>query len=644
MPARLDGLSNCLTGIGDPDVDTRLATRRTWAFQRSVYELEQEWLQSWMAYVEVSTLPEAMFRAGFDVINIKPDTIDSASIRSWVEGDLTVMPDGSVSRQRGLGYHAWQLREQGDKFGGALLYPILDDGLDPREPLDVRRIERVVGWEVFDRGEITPWGSSRNLEPQYYVLSDVVSLLESGEHTLQPGDIIHASRVIVHKGRDGVSRREQRYRQWWGVSVLELNEPARRAAEYGAECARTYMDRVSWLHLSMAELNELLQTTDDAGNEIGEDIVSTRLRTIRKFARTLGIVATDGGRAGSAASEVNQPIPPRNPDKLESVGESSGDLAKLVELNWTEWAYGSRLPASIAFGQAPTGLRGGDNVGDWQKFEGDVKFAQRNWGTRVINKMLLIEFAAKQGPTGGVIPDEWEIHWRPLRISTPSELAEIDRKRAEADEVRIRSSVIAPDEVREQRLVKGDVDGPLRVEPTVTEEEAVAPEPALVGIASAVLEAAIAVGEGTITPEFFASYLTSIDEARYPEVRATEIAQSARSFSDDLGVAEAEVSTDDAPEMVEPFSTDPRPSDLMKPRDIAAKLSERFGMPLHTATVTALARRNGLRRWSLAGKSGFSLADIERVLASEVEPQRADSSGASVGRLAVVGGRVCRVG
>lgn len=633
VPSRLDGLSNCLTGLGDPEVDTRLATRRTWSYHPPVTELEQEWMQSWMAYVEVSTIPEAMFRSGFDIINIKPDTIDVGSLRSYMEGDLQPRPDGTLDLKRSLSYYAWKLREQGDKVGGAVLYPVLDDGLDPREPLDIRRIRRVVGWQVFDRGEITPWGGLRNLRPVYYVMSDVLAASGDTEYHLQPGDVIHASRVIVHEGRPGLSPREQRFRNWWGLSVLELNAPARKAAEYGAACARTYMDRVSWLHLSMAELNEMLAEKDDDGNDIGEAIVSARLRTIRKFAHLLGIVATDGGRQPDTASEVDQQIRGRNPDKLESVGESSGDLAKLVEMNWNEWSYGSRLPPSIAFGQTPSGLRGGDNEGDWQKFEGDVKLQQTTWGTWVINQMLMLEFAAKEGPTNGVIPEHWEIRWRPLRQSTALEIAAIAEAQARADRVRIESNVVEASEVRDQRLVRGDLDGPLRVEADVTDETA-GVGPAQVGIATSALEGGIAVGEGRVSPKFLARWLTSIDEARYPPATAAQMAEDAASgrptAAPTLPGAQP-VPTEDAldPAIAEPkpeaFSTDPRPSDLHTPQDIRDLLATKWpAMQLHTRTITRMAEKHGLRKWPLAGKAGYSLADIEAVLSGEVEPPDAD--------------------
>ena len=66
MQDRFDGLGNCATGLDDEERDTRRQIRRTLPHQRSVAELEAEWLSSWMAYREVSLLAEALFREGFD--------------------------------------------------------------------------------------------------------------------------------------------------------------------------------------------------------------------------------------------------------------------------------------------------------------------------------------------------------------------------------------------------------------------------------------------------------------------------------------------------------------------------------------------------------------------------------------------------
>jgi hypothetical protein len=618
---RTDGLSNCIEGLGDPSIDTRLQTYRTWHYQPPVEELEQEFQQNWMAYIEVWLLASTMFRAGYDLINVEPE-IDTAAVASYAEGDLHVGPDGSLQQTKGMSWYARELKIQGDKFGGAALFPILDDGLDPREPLNLNRIERVRGWTVFDRREITPVPTGRNTLPQYYMLSDVVGLdaASNGTRVLAPGDVIHRSRLRFNMGREGMSARAQRNRNWWGFSVLELNERARLAAERASEHLSSFIAKASWLHYSMAMLDELLQRKDAAGNEVGEEWLRRRMLAFRKNATNFGIAVTDGGRE-AYNTESGQMIPARPGDSVESIIESSGDLSKIADYKQVEWARGAGLPPGVAFSDSGnTGLRGGEDGGAWQKFGGDVQAAQNGEdGTGCLNWMYTIAFSARQGPTSGMRPKSWTIRWKPLRLPTPMEIAEIAKAQAEADRVRIESGVIKALEVRDQRLVRGDTDGPLRVSDDTTDEGGVGP--AQVGIASALLEIGLAAGRGEVTPEFVTEYVRSIDEPRFAGDAAQRFADSARpktapsagvpgAATDPLAQVLPQADAEPAAEEPEPFSTDPRPSDLMTPGDLAEIVTARFGISQGSQSINAMARRHDLRRWKVGTSSGYSKAEI----------------------------------
>lgn len=618
---RQDGLVNCVTGLGDDELDTSTHTRRTWSYQRSVWDLEQEFIQNWMAAREVSQLPWDMFREGFDLVGL-PEGTDLAAIMSYIEGDFRVRPDGQVEEIEGINSLAHRLRREGDKLGGAVLLPIVDDGLDPIEPLDLRRIRSIKGWVLLDRSEITPWAgyAGVNTRPEYFVLSDVLSSERAGKD-LQPGDIIHRSRLIIHEGVE-LSTREMRRRNWWGASVLEKNERQRRGAEEGEAYANTYLDRASWLGYWMSNLNEMLAAKDPDGNPVGEEIVSGRMRTFRTNTRTLGVAVLDGG-SKQATTENGQVLPERLPDKIESVSESAGDLPGLVRLNWESWQMGSTMPKSIAFGDTVGGLNSGANAGDWQSWSGFVHAHQVDWGTPIINMILLLTFAAHNGPTNGVIPETWQIVWRPLLRPSPLEKAQIAKAQAEADNARIGSNTVKADEVRKQRMELGDLDGPLRVEPEegIVEDTTGLP-PAQVGIATASLEGGVAVGEGRVTEEFLAGWLTSIDEERYPPEKAAAMAASAvqrgvlPTGPDGMPADEAQDEADAEAEEVAPFSNDPRPSDLMSAKSIAEMVRARFGADVNITgrKITNMGNRGEIRWWPVAGAKYYSQAEAEAVL------------------------------
>lgn len=616
---RYDGLANALTALGDPDVDTRKVTTRSAPVQRTVFELEGEFAESWMANKEVSAIPAAMYRPGFTLTNVKPATLDVSGVQSILEGEQKVGANGQIDRQRGLLWYAWQNTEQGNKLGGSALLVIVDDGLDPIEPLDTRRIQRVVGWEVLDRYEISPWlGSGLNSEPEYYVLTDVLRHSTSALK-LQPGHIIHRSRLWINPGKL-LSRREMRARGWWGASVLELNWEPRRGAEESLQYLLTYMDRASWLHMQIAELNELLKMKDSDGVAIGESAVRTRMKTMRMCTRTFGIAVTDGGKQGVTNQAEQISIPGRAADKLESVGESVGSLPEIEARARENWQAGWGAPKSIAFGDGTNGLRGGDNKGDQQTWEGMRRDGLQDGGIEQVNWMLLITFAAKEGPTGGVIPD-WTLEPKPLYVATPAEKAAEQKLVADADHVRIADGVVDADEVREQRMVLGDHDGHLRAMKLIGKDQA--GKQKLIGVVTGLLDAGSKVYQNEMSAEYMAWVLPRVDPTITPEAalqgaeaarnKALPVANAALTGTVAVGQDQAAGAEDMVTdEEVGLFSSDPIPvGGLMKAREIKDRLRAEGFLGMTTQRIKKLARDKVIRVWDqLGSEPGFSLQDV----------------------------------
>jgi hypothetical protein len=575
---RADGLYNVITGLNDPDVDTRQHTERQYRGPRSTWELEAEWQQSWLAAAEIDQMPADMYRSGFDILDVNPP-LDMSKMRSYIEGDLRIRWDGTLDNRPSLSSIAWQFTHTGDKLGGSALYPIMADGLDPREPLDLRRVDRVIGWEVFGRDEITPGYYSSSLEPEFYILSDVLG----GNFDLRPGDVIHRSRLLIHPGLP-LSRRETRNRQGWGASLLERNWELRRAVEESLQYLLTYIDRASWLHCSIAQLTEMLAKEDDDGNNVGEDDVRRMLRTMRYCARTLGMVATDAGRAEGEIAADGKPIPARPGDKLESITESSGDLSKINAATIDHWVYALQRPRTIALGEGTNGLRGGDNDGDQQKWAGDVQHRWNIVGVPALNFMLIHEFAAKRGPTNGVVPKSWTLSRRPLRVQTAIEQAKEREAIIAGDILLKKEGVVTNDEIRQQRLVNGDYAGPLKVQGKLAQE--ISRDPLTVGLIDAIVQMLLAIAKNELPVDAFAPAAAMISEGRVDIEKARGLAATLREGLAGLrgtavptsidtpaltaavpaadGVLPTEPSADE-PEAPEPFSTDPRPTDLMTP-------------------------------------------------------------------------------
>jgi hypothetical protein len=385
----------------------------------------------------------------------------------------------------------------------------------------------------------------------------------------------------------------------------------------------------------------MLDEEDDDGNNIGEDSVRRMIKTLRWCARTFGIVATDAGR-GAGVTADGQPVAAKPADTLQSIAESSGDLSKINSAALDHWVYAIQRPRTIALGEGTNGLRGGDNDGDQQKWGGDVQLRRMVVGTPTINWMLMHEFAAKRGPTKGIIPQKWTLNWRPLRMQTPAEIA-AERKAINEGDLMLKSAgIVTGDEIRQQRLVNGDYAGALKVTGKLAEE--VSREPLTVGLIDSLVALLTSIAKRELPVEVFASAADMLSEGRIDRVRAGELADELRNGLGNMGgpaappagagpvsIQTPPPAADGAPEDAEPeepepapFSTDPRPNDLMEPREIAKLIQERFGLPYGSASVTALAKRHGLRRWPVGTKSGFSKAEIFKAFDDDLlEPEPA---------------------
>jgi len=476
---------------------------------------------------------------------------------------------------------------------------------------------------VLDRREIMPWYGRGDVEPQYYMLTSVTWLPPGSE--IRTGQVIHKSRLWVNVGRE-LSRTEMRARQGWGASWLEMNWAWRRGAEEALSYLLTYAWRASWLNLSIANLDEMLKSVDEEGTEIGPELVDRRAQLFRQQATTLGIGITDAGSGGQVLVSGTK-IEGRPADKIESIGESVGDLPKIEETARNVWRMGTAIPASIAFGEGVNGLRGGANEGDWMTWEGQVQGAQSNDGNFIVNWMLTLVFAAKDGPTGGMIPT-WTLEPKPLRAPTADEKIGEQNSLAEGDARRILDRVVSPAEVRKQRVELQDF-GPLRIMDGIDTTEA--ETPLRVGDLTVLFDTAKAIKAGEMTAEAGAQLIALAAGDRYTPEQAMAFAVAslpqapaapttsttgASSTSPAVLVGPGEPDEVDSDADVVAFTLDPLPPGGVKTaKQIVTELAGQI--PITVRTIRKLARPGAdgspplIRVWDTFGREpGYSIAEV----------------------------------
>jgi hypothetical protein len=142
--------------------------------------------------------------------------------------------------------------------------------------------------------------------------------------------------------------------------------------------------------------------------------------------------------------------------RRESV--SVAGLPELLERSMLRLAAGAGMPVSLLMGQAPSGLNAtGDSDIRW--FYDHVRAFQKKHLRKVLRRIYTIIMLAKDGPTGGKVPDNWEIIFNPLWQMTPAETEKMRLDVANRDNVYIQAQVLTPEEVARDRF-GGDTYNP----------------------------------------------------------------------------------------------------------------------------------------------------------------------------------------
>jgi hypothetical protein len=486
---RGDGLYNIVTGIGD-----ELRDKSRWTTMQRV-ELGQSEVESLYQCEAIAArivdLPaDDLTREGF-TIDGAPG-LDVKAVMSAIEEIGRDCEGRPTSIMRCLSdLHRW-----GDKYGGALLIAAVDDGLPPIEPLDLNRIDRVRGFVVVDRWDVSPI-SVGNGPPEAYQLSFSDGRLQE--------QIVHASRVQKFTGFP-LPYRRMRQRGWWGVSQYSRLWPRLRQYMTVHGYSETLLHNFT---IRVFKIIGLLAAR--SGQD--EDLLRTRLRALDLGADILHGLFLDAGNEKRPGEEFIQ--------QTMSIAGWSDLLDRFVNA----LVAATPIPRSRLLGETAGGLNSGSNSGETRSYYDWIGAKQDQLATPWLNWCLEILFAAKQGPTRGQRPPEWTIQWNPLWQPSEEEQARVRTANAQADQAYWTIGAVSADEIRKTRHELGSVGhieaetedpdlGELAAEPdgdgVVAEESA--PGTEIKSVQSAALNGA------QITS--FLELATAVAEGRIPKLTA----------------------------------------------------------------------------------------------------------------------------
>jgi phage-related protein (TIGR01555 family) len=414
----IDGLYNLVTGLGVRARDK--STAASWEFESlTQQQCDAIYASSGLAARIVDLVPYHTFRRGFELkTTAAPEFADRVMDRWHVLRAADRIADAM----------RWARL-----YGGGAVVVAVDDGLDPREPMRIERVRGIRGLRAVSRWELQPrvvvddpYGSDIG-EPELYDLNPLES---SGPFGIAlrsaAGPVaVHRSRVLRFDGHP-LPPSVRRVRQGWGGSMLER---ARKAINNW----RTVLDGLAVVGADFAPLTIHVKNLKAllAGN--GERDVLAWFDLQARMRSIINAILLD------------------NDEKAERQTVTLAGVEHLVNSMHLDVATETGLPMTWIVGGQGTGL-GQTHDADTRRGYDMIAAEQESGQVRSACETVLgLIMREPSGATGGKELEDWQIEWRPLWQPTEIELADIQLKTAQRDDIYMNWGVLQPVEVRRSR-------------------------------------------------------------------------------------------------------------------------------------------------------------------------------------------------
>jgi uncharacterized protein len=404
---RNDALGNVLTGLGGKG-DRAQATRPIQRSDLSVEELEMllrdptiERICS--AYPEDAVKKGVEFTLGGD--DGKDFSKETEAMRLYcstlaVRGERLqeeILDHGTISSEMDAIAQAQFLA---NVYGGAGILIDIDDGVDPSEPIQAKKIKTIRGLHVLDRWQISPEAKFTLdwTNPTHYRLN-----LGNRPETLNDGEfisLVHRSRVLRFDGRNGrkmPSRVLQRNSGWGQSSIDAVWEVWRDYATVFQYLSNMIADCSLFVYKLRG-----LRAAIEAGHE---DKLRRRFQSLRQSVDVLGGAALDA-----------------DGEDVQWATRTFAGLPELTDRFKDLLIAATEMPLSIIFGRGATGLAAqGTGETEAKIWAGQVENYQKTALQSHLRHLYTLVWLAKDGPTKGKIPEDWDFRFPSLIVQSEAE-------------------------------------------------------------------------------------------------------------------------------------------------------------------------------------------------------------------------------
>lgn len=431
---RTDGLQNALSGLGDPTVDKGQAGEWKRGGLLSRGTLETMYVENDLAATIVDALPDDARRAG---VKVSAGTDEVAGENEEEDPFAAFLRDFNVVD------HFAKASKWARLYGGAAIIIGAKDGRDPDQPLDVDNLESIAWLQVVDMWELMPASFNNDFQSPNYNEPETYNLYPTNIGGLATGfgavgekrvsaqpektqQVVHHTRVIRFEG-DEIPTRLSASVGYWGLSVLQKTK---QKVEQFLAVEQSMANRIQEAQYDAVFLHGLGETLDQ---DNGEEKVRKRILTMSMGKGPVKALVMDGE------------------DRWENRVAQFTGLFEIYDAFASSLAAAAKMSRVRLFGEPPGGMSTDDRAGRANWHDQVDSFREDEWR---VGLEYLIELAmlASDGPTSGVVPDDWSVEFGDLEQLTPLEEAEQRKAYAEMDHLYWQMAVLTAEEIRRSRF------------------------------------------------------------------------------------------------------------------------------------------------------------------------------------------------
>lgn len=420
---RADGWSNIVSGLGTSGKDKRLgSTFNTLLLAQE--QCEELWRGDDIASRCVETLPAEMCREGYD-IRIEDDKETAEALEA-------------AGRLMGLDAKTQRALEYGRAYGGAGLLLGADDGAsDLSQPLNEKGIKTFDWVNLLSPRELKPWTYYGNMLDARYGEVKTYKLIPFDTPPMLDGTILNLELPTIHESR--IIR--------IAGSQTSRGQLIRNTAQPGWDDS---------IFIRLIQIISDFQATWQGVGILLQDFATPTLK-IKGLAQLLASAPPGDTSLATrvAALELCRSIARvaviDSEEEYKRETTTVAGLADLLDKMCLRLAAAVQMPVSLLMGQAPAGLNATGDA-DIRWFYDQVAAKQEKTLKPILKRLYTLKMLSKNGPTGGKVPPNWDIEFRPLWQHTELEKSDIRLKQSQADVAYIGAQVLTPEEVAKSRF------------------------------------------------------------------------------------------------------------------------------------------------------------------------------------------------